>query len=138
MGMLARCPKLDEHAAAAVAPRVPVRWLVDPVEVDDDGLPIGPGSDKLRDAADSDDPMAAMGDNLAQMFGVNPPARTGKTDTRAWVMQVLRSAPQSTAALLARPDCPVSKPQLHAVLNGLVDAGKLIRPDRGESWTVPP
>jgi hypothetical protein len=137
MGMRARVPMLDEAAAAAAAPRVPAAWLVDPVDVDDDGVCITPGSTTRRDADTTAAPDVAR---LATAFGVAPPARPEtRTSTQDWVLACLATGPQSAGALLGRPDCPVSQPQLYAVLADLSRTGKVLRPEqRGDAYRIHP
>jgi hypothetical protein len=141
VGMLCRVPYIDETAAAAAAPRVPVRWNVP--EVDPASKIVLPGH-RSPDAAKA---VAAGGgsavDRLRAAFGAG--RRTGTTVVEQvtpptpaeWVLACLRRGPASAQALLDRPDCPVEQSQLYTLLGRLKDAGRITPPaQRGGPFTI--
>lgn len=144
MGMMARVPYLDEDAAAARAPRIPVQWLV-PQPADETpakGRPAAPvGVSAVRPAGGN-----STADGLAAAFGVRQgaPVQTLQRpsvklpgSTKGWVLACLRSGPASAQALLDRSDCPVKQPQLYSVLSELAHAGLAIPPAvRGDAWRI--
>ena len=137
VGMKGRVPKLDETAAAAAAPDVPVTWLVDPI---DPAAPFITPRTGTQTAAGTDSGGGNVG-RLRSLFGVNrrtPQPGTGEPVTSTdWVLACLRRGPASAQALLDRPDCPVSQAQLYALLAQLRDAERITPPaTRGGPYTV--
>ena len=159
LGMLARVPFLVEADAAASAPRVPFTWLAGPVMFEDasggSAPPLRPAA-RQPEATDarraqptrSGNTMIGRGaERLRAAFGVptTTPLRAvgstppqGPASTKEWLVRTLRRAPQSAVSLLDRTDCPVSKPQLYAVLSQLAEQGTLIEPPKGGTWSVKP
>lgn len=132
IGMLARTPYIDGAVAAGKAPSVPFRWLVS--EEADRPVTVATEADETADAVGTN-----VAEKLAAMFGVTVGGRRRSGDTTDWIVRTLTAAPQTAAALLSHSDCPVSKPQLYAVLRRLADSGQLIEPQtRGGEWNVAP
>ncbi|WP_433121966.1 ATP-binding protein [Micromonospora sp. CA-246542] len=142
VGMLCRVPNLDEVAAAAAAPRVPVRWNVP--EVDPKSPIVLPGHRAPARAATTAGGGSAV-DRLRAAFGAGGGRRTttavveqvAPLTPAEWVLACLRRGPASAQALLDRPDCPVNQSQLYALLGRLKDAGRITPPaQRGGPFTI--
>ncbi|QKW17617.1 type IV secretory system conjugative DNA transfer family protein [Verrucosispora sp. NA02020] len=140
VGMLCRVPHLDEVAAAAASPRVPVRWNVEPI---DPNTPIKAPRTSTSTANSPAAAGASTGDKLRAAFGIGRKTTTAVVEQSApqtsaeWVLACLRRGPASAQALLDRPDCPVNQAQLYALLNRLKDAERIVAPaQRGGPWTV--
>ncbi|MFY1599525.1 ATP-binding protein [Micromonospora sp. WMMD737] len=141
VGMLCRVPYIDETAAAAAAPRVPVRWNVP--EIDPASKIVLPGH-RAPDAAKTTAAASGGGsavDRLRAAFGAG--RRTTVVEQVApltpaeWVLACLRRGPASAQALLDRPDCPVEQSQLYALLGRLKDTGRITPPaQRGGPFTI--
>ncbi|MFF0182566.1 ATP-binding protein [Micromonospora sp. NPDC005223] len=142
VGMLCRVPHLDETAAAAAAPRVPVRWNVP--EIDPASPIVLPGHRSPATAAKTG---ATTGggsavDKLRAAFGAGRKSTTtvgeqAPATPAEWVLACLRRGPASAQALLDRPDCPVEQSQLYALLGRLKDAGRITPPaQRGGPFTI--
>jgi hypothetical protein len=140
VGMLARVPHLDEVAAAAAAPRIPVRWNVP--EIDPASRIVLPGqrSPAVKAAVGAGGGSAV--DKLRAAFGAGHKATTvveqvAPLTPADWVLACLRRGPASAQALLDRPDCPVNQSQLYALLGRLKDSGRITPPaQRGGSFTI--
>ncbi|MEU0156427.1 ATP-binding protein [Micromonospora fulviviridis] len=140
VGMLCRVPYLDETAAAAAAPRVPVRWNVP--EIDPASPIVLPGHRAPAAKAAATAGGGSAVDRLRAAFGGGRKATTvveqvtPQTSTE-WVLACLRRGPASAQALLDRPDCPVNQAQLYAVLTKLKDSGRITPPaQRGGPFTI--
>ncbi|MBM0235102.1 ATP-binding protein [Micromonospora sp. STR1_7] len=142
VGMLCRVPNLDETAAAAAAPRVPVRWNVP--EVDPKSPIVLPGHRAPANTTTTAGGGSAV-DRLRAAFGGGGgrKATTAVVEQVApltpveWVLACLRRGPASAQALLDRPDCPVNQSQLYALLGRLKDAGRITPPaQRGGPFTI--
>ncbi|MEV4826459.1 ATP-binding protein [Micromonospora sp. NPDC049274] len=142
VGMLCRVPNLDETAAAAAAPRVPVRWNVP--EVDPKSPIVLPGHRAPAKAATTAGGGSAV-DRLRAAFGAGGARKSSTTVVEQdapltpaeWVLACLRRGPASAQALLDRPDCPVNQSQLYALLGRLKDAGRITPPaQRGGPFTI--
>lgn len=144
IGMLGRVPLLNEESAAARHTRRPVSWLVDqPTAAATQVRPATVDTNGARPVS-----VTATADRLAEAFGVAPASRptvlhrasampTRPTSTKEWIRARLRIAPQTARALLDRPDCPVSQPQLYAALAELDRSGHIEQPaGRGTPWQV--
>jgi hypothetical protein len=136
VGMLGRVPHLNEAAAAAACPHVPVRWLVDLI---DPATPIVPPKTSTTPAAITAGGGSGAGARLRAAFGIapKPAAPAPPASSTEWVLACLRRGPTSAQALLDRPDCPVEKAQLYALLNRLTAAGRIVAPaQRGGAYTI--
>jgi hypothetical protein len=140
VGMLARVPHLDEAAAAAAAPRIPVRWNV--AEIDPASRIVLPGqrSPDAKAAATASGGGSAV-DRLRAAFGAGRRTTVVEQVTpqtpAEWVLACLRRGPASAQALLDRPDCPVEQSQLYALLGRLKDTGRITPPaQRGGPFTI--
>ncbi|MEV0216498.1 ATP-binding protein [Micromonospora sp. NPDC050695] len=141
VGMLCRVPHLDEAAAAAAAPRVPVRWNVP--EVDPKSPIVLPGYRAPAKTAMTTPGGGSAVDKLRAAFGAGRKTSTAVVEQEApqtsaeWVLACLRRGPASAQALLDRPDCPVNQSQLYALLTRLKDAGRISPPaQRNGPWTI--
>ncbi|MFD4208221.1 ATP-binding protein [Micromonospora tulbaghiae] len=140
VGMLCRVPHLDEAAAAAAAPRIPVRWNV--AEIDPASRIVLPGqrSPAVKAAVGAGGGSAV--DKLRAAFGAGRRSTTvveqvAPLTPAEWVLACLRRGPASAQALLDRPDCPVEQSQLYALLGRLKDAGRITPPaQRGGPFTI--
>ncbi|KXK59802.1 hypothetical protein AWW66_22270 [Micromonospora rosaria] len=148
VGMLCRVPHLDEAAAAAAAPRVPVRWQVPPV---DPTTPIkAPGAKTTTTVSASTGQTTATsavdrlraaftggGKTTGQVAQQQVVVEAQPVSTADWVLACLRRGPASAQVLLDRPDCPVNQAQLYAVLTRLKEAKRITPPvQRGGAWTI--
>jgi len=141
VGMLCRVPYLDETAAAAAAPRVPVRWNVP--EIDPASPIVLPGYRAPAKTATASVGGGSAVDKLRAAFGAGGRKATTVVEQVApltpaeWVLACLRRGPASAQALLDRPDCPVEQSQLYALLNRLKDSGRITPPaQRGGPFTI--
>jgi len=134
VGMIGRTAKLDEQAAADAAPHVPVVWNVDPVT----SLTAVKTSQQATGAGATTGSSSLA--KIAALFGAGktttpPPAPQSSTE---WVVTCLRAGPASAQALLDRPDCPVGKSQLYALLKTMHDRGQIVRPTESNgAYTLP-
>jgi hypothetical protein len=131
VGMRARVPLMDEAKAAREAPRIPIAWL----EIN------------KSKAASNDQPGPSSASNVLPLridlggaFAGAPkqsaPTAAEKADPSQWILQTIRTAPQSTQALLARPDCPLKKTQIYDLLASMAESGQLEKPPQGGNWTI--
>jgi hypothetical protein len=133
VGMIGRTAKLDEQAAADAAPHVPVVWNVDPVE----SLTTVKAGQQTTGAS------SATGSSLAKiaaLFGAGKTAAqpAAPQSSPEWVVACLKAGPASAQALLDRPDCPVGKSQLYALLKTMHDRGQIVRPaESNGAYTLP-
>ncbi|MEV0005893.1 ATP-binding protein [Micromonospora sp. NPDC050980] len=140
VGMLCRVPHLDEAAAAAAAPRVPVRWNVPEIDPNTPIVLPGHRSPAAKAAAGTGGGSAV--DKLRAAFGAGRRSTTvveqiPPQTAAEWVLACLRRGPASAQALLDRPDCPVNQSQLYALLGRLKDAGRITPPaQRGGPFTI--
>lgn len=140
VGMLCRVPYLDETAAAAAAPRVPVRWNVP--EIDPASPIVLPGHRAPAAKAAATTGGGSAVDRLRAAFGAGRRSTTvveqvTPPTAAEWVLACLRRGPASAQALLDRPDCPVNQSQLYALLGRLKDAGRITPPaQRGGPFTI--
>ncbi|MFI5837729.1 ATP-binding protein [Micromonospora sp. NPDC051300] len=141
VGMLARVPHLDEAAAAAAAPRIPVRWSVPEIDPTSKIVLLGQRSPDTKATAASG--VGSAVDKLRAAFGAGRKASTTVVEQVApatpaeWVLACLRRGPASAQALLDRPDCPVEQSQLYALLGRLKDSGRITPPaQRGGPFTI--
>ncbi|WP_430787077.1 ATP-binding protein [Actinoplanes sp. G11-F43] len=139
VGMIGRTAKLDEAAAAAAAPHVPVVWNVEAVE---SITPVkttttaatGAGTDTTGNGGSSS--LA----KIAALFGGGKPAAqpAAPQSSPEWVISCLRAGPASAQALLDRPDVPVGKSQLYALLKTMHERGQIVRPaEANGAYTLP-
>ncbi len=144
IGMICRVPHLDETAAAAAAPRVPVRWNVPEI---DPATPIvvpgrTPTSGNTTTPASTSSNGGSAVDRLRAAFGAGRRTTTvveqvTPVTPAEWVLACLRRGPASAQALLDRPDCPVNQSQLYNLLTRLKDRGAVTPPDqRGGPFTI--
>jgi len=140
VGMLARVPHLDEAAAAAAAPHIPVRWNVP--EIDPASKIVLPGQRSPDAKATAATGGGSAVDKLRAAFGASRKTTTvveqiAPLTPAEWVLACLRRGPASAQALLDRPDCPVEQSQLYALLGRLKDAGRITPPaQRGGPFTI--
>ncbi|SBT69294.1 FtsK/SpoIIIE family [Micromonospora sediminicola] len=140
VGMLCRVPHLDEAAAAAAAPRVPVRWNVP--EIDPASKIVLPGQRSPDAKATAVTGGGSAVDKLRAAFGAGRKTTTvveqiAPQTPAEWVLACLRRGPASAQALLDRPDCPVEQSQLYALLGRLKDTGRITPPaQRGGPFTI--
>ncbi|MFI7074930.1 ATP-binding protein [Micromonospora sediminicola] len=140
VGMLCRVPHLNEVAAAAAAPRIPVRWNVS--EIDPASRIVLPGQHSPAVKAAGGAGGGSAVDKLRAAFGAGRKTTTvveqAAPQTPAeWVLACLRRGPASAQALLDRPDCPVEQSQLYALLGRLKDAKRITPPaQRGGPFTI--
>ncbi|WP_047892786.1 hypothetical protein [Micromonospora sp. RV43] len=140
VGMLCRVPHLDESAAAAAAPRVPVRWNVPEIDPASKIVLPGQGTPAAKAAVSAGGGSAV--DRLRAAFGAGRRSTTvveqvAPLTPAEWVLACLRRGPASAQALLDRPDCPVEQSQLYALLGRLKDAGRITPPaQRGGPFTI--
>lgn len=139
VGMKCRVPYLDETAAAAAAPRVPVRWTVPAI---DPATPIVvPGRTPTSGNTATTPASSSAVDRLRAAFGAARRTTVVEQVTPVtpaeWVLACLRRGPASAQALLDRPDCPVNQSQLYNLLTRLKDTGRITPPDqRGGPFTI--
>ncbi|GIF08871.1 type IV secretory system conjugative DNA transfer family protein [Actinoplanes siamensis] len=140
IGMIGRVPKLDEAAAAAAAPRVEVIWQVDPI---DPNTPITTkaGTGSTTAPAGGSAPVSAA-DKWRAKLGLgrvtSPTPAPAPVNSTQWVISCLRAGPASAQALLDRPDCPVGKSQLYALLKTMHERGQIVRPaENNGPYTLP-
>lgn len=136
VGMLGRVPHLDEAAAAAACPDVPVRWLVD--EIDPTTPIVAPKNATPAAITAGTGGTSGAGARLRAAFGIGTkPAPAQPASSTDWVLACLRRGPASAPALLDRPDCPVSSAQLYALLGRLAKDDRIVPPaQRGEAYTI--
>ncbi len=132
VGMIGRTAKLDERAAADAAPSVEVVWHVDPVE--------SLTTIKTNHATGST--TGGAGGSLAKiaaLFGTGKPTAPAVAQSSPeWVISCLRAGPASAQALLDRPDCPVGKSQLYALLKTMQARAQIVRPTESNgAYTLP-
>ncbi|RZU46545.1 hypothetical protein EV385_6619 [Krasilnikovia cinnamomea] len=136
VGMIGRTAKLDEKAAADASPHVAVVWNVDPIESITPVKAARPHTAGTADGSGGLDKMRAwfgLGTN-----GKSPAAPAGPQTSTEWVLACLRSGPTSAQALLDRPDCPVGKSQLYALLKALTERAVIVRPaENTGAYTLP-
>lgn len=136
VGMIGRTAKLDEAAAAAAAPHVPVVWNVDPVETLTPAKTTTTAGTVLDGSGAGNSRLA----KIASLFGGGKPvpAPSAPQSSPEWVISCLRAGPASAQALLDRPDVPVGKSQLYALLKTMHDRGQIVRPaEANGAYTLP-
>lgn len=146
LGMLCRVPKLDETAAAKQVTYRPVDWHVPPVDpktpIPKVGNHASSSATGATASATADTATGGAAGRLRAAFGISTKAAAAADEpkpknSREWVLACLRRSPATALALLDRPDCPVKKAQLYAVLDRLVDQKRIIRPAQdGGAYTI--
>ncbi|GAA2532256.1 type IV secretory system conjugative DNA transfer family protein [Pilimelia columellifera] len=137
VGMLCRVPLLDEDAAADEVTYRPVDWHVPPVDAQTPIPKLGNAATGAThtSAAGPSDVAYGAASRLRAAFGISAKPVTSDAEpqpknTPEWVLTCLRRSPTTAQALLDRPDCPVAKAQLYAVLDRLAKTNRIMRPEQ--------
>jgi len=136
VGMLCRVPLLDEDAAAAEVTYKPIDWHVPDVDPNTPMPKLGTAATGANHTtAVASDVTGGAAGRLRAAFGIGTKPAAAVTEpqpknTPEWVLACLRRSPTTAQALLDRPDCPVAKAQLYAVLDRLAKTNRIARPEQ--------